>query len=114
MHIIGANVTRRRSIHLARRRTHDQQVFEYSPGSSALNLSKGAQIAAQSLTQIHLAIVAERVDRHAGFQIEFLNILIDCEDQALIGTVLALPEVEPAIRGMTFDGVHPNLLTSGR
>ena len=72
LYVIGADVSRRRAIRLARRRAQDQQIFKDSSRRATLDFSERSQVSSQPFPKIDLPIVAERADQLSGLHIEFL------------------------------------------
>ena len=83
------------------------------PGRSGLNLPHILHVAAQPLSQVHPPVVTERVDRHSGPGIHFLQVAIHREDHSAVGPVLALPVIEAPIRRNSVNGMRPDLSSGG-
>ena len=59
-HVVGANITRRRQISFANRRSQRDQILEDAPGRLGLYARNRRGIAAESLPQIDQPVVPER------------------------------------------------------
>src|SRR6185312_131942 len=99
MDVVGADIARSRTVEFTGRGAEDNQILENTSGSSGLNRIDGFWITAQAFTQVHAAVITERIDGDSGAGIDFLQIVVDREDQPAIRAVLTLPIVEAAIGG---------------
>src|ERR1017187_3084402 len=96
-HVEGANVPRRRSVALIRRRSQYQQVFKYPPRRGGLHQRKRPGVASQPRFQIDAAALAKRQYRLAGPRIDRPQEVVAGKQQAAVGAVLALPVVDPPV-----------------
>ena len=110
-HIEGPEVSGRRNIFFARRRTKDHQILKDLSGASGLYPAHGGDIALQSLAKIHDAILAKTRDREPGGGVDFLQIAVDRENQPPVFAVLAFPIVDAAAVYAAQAGVDPDLLS---
>src|SRR5439155_10071082 len=95
--VVGAEVSGRVGIELPWSRTENDQVLDNVSGRSGLNLAHGLRIAPKTLSQIHAAVIAKRVDRYAGQRVHFLQVAVDCKNDPSVRPVFALPVVESPI-----------------
>src|SRR6185369_2812857 len=82
-------------------------------GSAALDVADGLRVAAQAVAQIDAPVLAEGIDGDAGLEIDLLQVAVGGEDQAPVGAVLVLPEVEAAVGRLPFHRVSPERLAGG-
>src|SRR5580658_6923507 len=83
-------------------------------GCSGLHLTYILDVSTQALSQVDTAVVAKRVDRHAGKRVHFLEVAVNGENNPPVGPVLALPVIESPISRCTFQRMRPDLFPSGR
>lgn len=99
-----------REIRFAGRRTEQNQVFENPSGRLGLNACDRGRIATESYPEIDQPVGAERQYRLARAGVDFLQMVVDREDEPPILPILALPVGDAAARQTRKVLVDPDLL----
>src|SRR5580658_2321094 len=82
-------------------------------GRARLNLTYVLYVSTQARSQVHAAVVAKRVDRHAGERVHFLEVAVRGKNNPPVGSVLALPVVEAPIVVVSFHWMRPDRFSRG-
>src|SRR4029079_16831949 len=108
--VVGAEISGRRKVGFAGRRTEDHQILEHLARGIRLDAPDFGGIASEILAQIDDTVGAECDDRLAGFRIYLLQIVAEAENEPAIPAVLALPVVHAAAGDAFERFVNPDFL----
>src|SRR5207248_3799172 len=109
----GAQIARRREERLPGRGAENDQIFEDPAGSIRLDARHGLGIAAQTLPQIHQAVLTEAQDGFPGARVDLFDEEVDLENEPPVLAIFALPVVYAASRNAAQVLVNPDLFAGG-
>ena len=103
-YVVSTNVTRGRFVQLTRRRTQDDQVLEDTSRCARLNGIDALNRTSQPFAQVNLSSNSKSVDLLAGLRVQFLEVVIDRENESSVRPIMILPVIKAAIRRCAFHG----------
>ena len=107
--VVRAQVSGRRKVCFAGRRSEDQKILEDLARRIRLNAADFLGITSEVFAQIDDAVLTERHDRLAGRGINFLKVVTDAEKKPAILAVLALPVIHAAAGDSLQAFMNPDL-----
>src|SRR5690242_5597904 len=116
-YIVRTQVSRRRQVVLATRRSHDDEILKNLSDDSRLNLQDRLLLSPQSVPEVDHPFLPKGQDGQASSRINRLEIVVVLNEEPPIGAVFALP-VDRAPRGQSVYSlkslVYPDLLAGRR
>src|ERR1700737_2870479 len=112
-HVVSTKIAWRGQIAFTGCRPQHDQIFEDASRGIGLNADDGVRISTETLPQIHEPVVAKCQNRLAASGLDFLEEIIDREDEAPIVAVFALPVRNSARRQAWKVFVNPDFLSRG-
>ena len=107
--IEGTDITGRRNELFAGRGAEDDEILEDLARRAGVDAINGADITAQTLAQVHEAVVAESENRLTGLRVKLLDLVVDLEDETTVLLVLTFPVVDAPLGDALETFVNPDL-----